>query len=158
MGRETTIIVRVDPHQRVRRLVMKKAVFLFAAGLLLLAGLPAFSQAQAQTYTKDAYVKTFAVEKVWVDNLGYVVTFFNSHQQVQNIYVPITWFNKGPNSKAEIIYDSSNRFPYVSIFWADGKFDHINLYVLSNYDSPSWGVLIGDYASQFNVQDITLNF
>jgi hypothetical protein len=155
MGGETTIIVSVD-HSKESGGSMKKAAIVLAAGLLLLAGLPAFSQ--AQTYTKDAYVKTIGVQKVWVHELGYMLTFFNSHQQMQNIYVPVTWFNQGPASKAEIIYDNNLKYPFISIFWADGKFDHINLYVLSNFNSVTWGVLTGDLTTQFNVQDVPPDF
>jgi hypothetical protein len=142
----------------IRRLRMKKAGIIVAAGILLLAGLPAFSQAQA--YPKDAYVKTVPIVKISVHEMGYKVSFFNSHQQLQDIYVPLTWFNKGPNSKADLIYDRAATFPYISVFWIDGKFDHVNIYVLTDFSSPTWDVLIaaGDLSNLFDVQDIPPNF
>ena len=107
---------------------MKKAVVLLSAGLFLLASFFAFSQQQANP--KDAYVKTVHIVKIWVSSLGYKVTFVNSYQQLQDIYVPITWFNNGPTSKAELVWGNSTAYPYFSIFWVDGSFDHITLYVL----------------------------
>jgi hypothetical protein len=74
---------------------MKKAVILFAAGLLLLASLPAFSQAATQpqvpaatattqapgaqnAYPKDIYYKTVALLKVWLHPLGYKLQFLTA--------------------------------------------------------------------------------
>jgi hypothetical protein len=145
-------------HERLRRLRMKRAGIVIVVGLLLCVGLPAFSQ--AQTYPKDAYVKTVPLMKVWMNQLGYVLQFFSSKSQVANIYVPISWFNKGADSKADIIYGNEPSYPYCSIFWVDGKFDHIKLYVLNNYNSPSWGVVGSgiDLTSNFNVQEVPKDF
>jgi hypothetical protein len=138
---------------------MKKAVILFAAGLFLLASLPAFSQAQT-TYPKDAYAKTIPLLKVWVHDLGYKLQFFNSNSQVADIYVPLTWFNKGALSKADIVYANEKGFPYCTIVWVDGVFDHITLYVLNDFRSQTWGVLNvpGDLSAQFNVQEVPKEF
>ena len=142
---------------------MKKAVILFAAALFLLASLPAFSQAQTQaqnTYAKDAYVKTIPLLKVWLHDLGYKVQFFNSNSRVSDIYVPLTWFNKGAQSKADIVYGNEKGFPYCTIVSIDGAFDHITLYVLNDFGSQTWGVLNvpGDLSAQFNVQEVPKEF
>ncbi len=137
---------------------MKKPVILFAAALLLLASLPAFSQAAA--YPKDAYVKTIHIVKVWTSQLGYRVQFFSSKSQVSDIWVPMTWFNTGIDSKADIVYGATAEFPYMTIVWVDGKFDHITLYVKEDYRDLSWGELSEavDYSSQFNVTDVPREF
>ena len=138
---------------------MKRAGFVLAAGLLLMSSLPSFAQ-QANTNPKDAYYKVVPIVKVWMHQLGYMVQFWSSKSQISNIYIPLTWFNQGPNSKADIIYGNERGYPYLSIFWVDGKFDHVNLYVLNNYDSLTWGVLsqATDLTSQFNVQEVPKEF
>lgn len=137
---------------------MKKPGILFVAIVLMLSSLPAF--AQEQSYPKDAYVKTVPLMKVWMHQLGYVLQFWNSHSQIGEIYVPATWFNKGPASKADIIYGNDRAYPYCAIVWVDGKFDHINLYVPDNYDSPAWGVLetSADLTSKFDIQEVAKDF
>ena len=137
---------------------MKKALVAAAVTLLLLAGLPLF--AQTQTYPKDAYYKSIPVIKVWLHPLGYLLQYFNSKSQVASIYVPLTWFNQGVNSKAEIVYGSEWSAPYAVMFWFDGKFDHIALYVTQNFDSQSWGVLenVTDRSAQFKVEDVPMSF
>jgi hypothetical protein len=137
---------------------MKKAVILFAVGFILLASLPAFSQ--AQNYPKDAYLKSVPILKVWVHPLGYMVQFFNSKSQVSELYVPLSWFNKGSLSKADLIYGNEKGFPYFTIYWVDGAFDHIALYVLPDFRSLTWGVLstAEDFTDKFNVQDVPKEF
>ena len=137
---------------------MKKPVICIAVAFVLLASLPAFSQ--AQNYPKDAYVKSVHIVKIWAHQLGYKVQFFSSKSRVSDIYVPLTWFNKGIESKADIVYGNSAELPYFTIVWVDGKFDHITLYVWQDYRDLSWGVLggAGDLTSQFNVEDVPREF
>ncbi|MGO9307534.1 MAG: hypothetical protein ACLQDL_00750 [Spirochaetia bacterium] len=159
---------------------MKRAGIILAACLLLISGLPLFAQASAGTTTgttagttasatagsstnptpKDAYYKSIPLIKVWAHQLGYMVQFWTSKSQVASIYIPLTWFNLGPNSKADIIYGNEPTYPRLVIFWVDGKFDHVNLYVLDNFDSLTWGVLnqAGDYTTQFNVEEVPKDF
>ena len=139
---------------------MKRAVFFLAAVLLLLACLPAFSQQQQQPYPKDAFVKTVHIEKIWVHPLGYEVVYFMSTYQMGTMFVPVAWFRGGVNAKAELIYGNSPEYPYFSIFWIDGKFDHVRLYVLENYSSRTWDVIDPsvDLTARFNVQEPPKDF
>jgi hypothetical protein len=144
---------------KIRRLRMKKRGMICIAIVLLLAGLPVFAQ-ESSGAAKDAYVKSVPLIKVWIHQLGYVLQFWNSHSQIQEIYVPLTWFNRGPASKADIVYGNDRSYPYCSIFWVDGKFDHLRLYVFSDYNSPTWGVMgaTTDMDKSFDVQDIPKEF
>jgi hypothetical protein len=144
---------------KIRRLRMKKRGMICVAVVLLLAGLPAFAQ-ESSGAAKDAYCKSIPLIKVWIHQQGYVLQFWNSHSQVQDIYIPISWFNKGSASKAYIVYGNDRAFPYCSIFWVEGKFDHIRLYVFDDYHSPTWGVLeaTSEMDKSFEVQDITKEF
>lgn len=120
---------------------MKKALVAAAVTLLLLAGLPLFAQTQTQTSDnqQQAYYKTIPIMKIWLHPLGYLIQYFNSRQQVAQIYVPLTWFNKGINSKAEILYGNEADYPYCTIYWVDGKFDHLRIYALTNLEFRDLG-------------------
>jgi hypothetical protein len=89
-----------------------------------------------------------------------MLQFYTSKSQVGEIYVPLTWFNKGIDSKAEIVYGNERSYPYASIFWVDGKFDHIKIYALNYYESPTWGVLetVTDRTAKFNVEEVPKEF
>ncbi len=98
--------------------------------------------------------------KIWSSSQGYVVQFWNSKSQISTLYVPVTWFNQGSLSKADLVYGAGPEFPYFKIVWVDGKFDHITLYVLENFESLSWGVLSSsvDLTSQFDTQEPPKDF
>ena len=137
---------------------MKKPVILTAAVLMLLASLPSFSQ--ALSYPKDAYIKSVHIQKIWTHQLGYKVQFFSSKSKPSEFYVPLTWFNKGVDSKAKIVFGNTAEYPYFTVVWVDGKFDHITLYVQQDYRDLTWGELsgAGDLSSQFNVEDVPKEF
>jgi hypothetical protein len=167
MAVETTIIWGVSELRR-RRM---KWASLIAAVLLLGIAIPSFAQQAGTTqggsaadtssgYAKDVYYKVVPLLKVWTGQLGYVVTFFNSSSQVQTVYIPLTWFNNGPASKADLVYALGANIPYMTVFWADGKFDHVALYVSSDIRASSNGVLSEstDNSKQFDVQEIPRSF
>ena len=137
---------------------MKRPVILMCAALVLLSSLPAFSQ--AQNYPKDAYIKSIHIVKIWSAPEGYKVQFFNSKSRISDIYIPLTWFNKGVDSKAEIVYGVTAEYPYITIVWIDGKFDHVTLHVMQDYRDLSWGELEGaaDNSALFNVEDVPKDF
>ncbi len=137
---------------------MRKPVILFAALCVLLASLPAFSQ--ASLYPKDAYVKSVHIIRIWSHQLGYKLQYFTSKSTVAEIYVPLTWFNKGIDSKANIIFGNSAEYPYFTIVWIDGKFDHITMYVREDFRDLTWGELreAGDLTAAFNVEDVPKEF
>ncbi|HVO40564.1 MAG TPA: hypothetical protein VMV03_16140 [Spirochaetia bacterium] len=142
---------------------MKRAICVLWAGIVLLAGLPAFSQAQAaqpqsaqaQGYPKEAYVKNVPLVRIYIHPLGYKCVYLKGNMQIGEIYVPLSWFNLGVTSKAEISYGPTSDRPYVSISWVDGKFERIVINASSDMAGPTWGTLSPavDLAAQFNVQE-----
>jgi hypothetical protein len=155
---------------------MKRAIaFLFAVALLF-AGASAFAQAQpaqpsqaAQPsqppstqagYPKEAYVKNIPFFKILVHPLGYEILFWKSDMTVAFMYVPLTWFQGGVMSTAAITYGNSADRPYVSIYWVDGKFDHITINAQSDMMGPTWGQLDPtlNLTEQFNIQEPSREF
>jgi hypothetical protein len=139
---------------------MKRAGLMLTAGLMLVASLPSFAQ-ENKANPKDAYYKTVTIEKIWMHPLGYVVQYWTSKSQVATAYVPFTWFNQGVNSKADIIYGSGPaNAPHMVIFWVDGKFDHMRLFVDENTGGLTWGVASESSSldNKFDVQCPPLDF
>jgi hypothetical protein len=136
---------------------MKKIVLL-CAGILLLASAVAFSQAEQKKIT-DVFVKTVPVVKVYTHQLGYKVIYVKSTLEMGTLYLPLTWFGKAAG-KGDLVWEDLSEPTYFSIFWADGKFDHIVLHVPNNLSSPIWGELEDspDVAAKFNVEEPQLNF
>ena len=136
---------------------MKKSVFLAVGILFLFCGF-AFSQAQT-TATPDVFVKTVPVAKIYTHVLGYKVVYVKSTLEMGTLYLPLTWFGKSAG-KAMIVWQSPAEPTHFSIFWVDGKFDHIVLYAPENMGSPVWGVLetSEDVTPLFNVDEPKVSF
>jgi hypothetical protein len=125
--------------------------------LLVLACSAVFAQQNAE---QDVYVKSVHIARVYPHLLGYRILYFTSAMQYAEMYVPSTWFSFGGGGKANVIWGASSEFPYMTIYWADGKFDRILLYLHSNMHDASWGSLPPgiDLTAQFNVQEPPRNF
>lgn len=119
---------------------MKKllAILIFA---LFVAGV-------ASAAESTLYAKAVAIQKVTSHEKGYKVTYFTSHGELKTVYVPLEWFYQVGEYKtsdgfikAEIVRGAGSSYPYMQIFWKDGKFHHLRLFVKDNYDDRMWGVV-----------------
>jgi hypothetical protein len=133
---------------------MKRTVVLVALVFLVLG----VFAASAQEQDPKLYVKTVSIMKILNHALGYKVLYLKSNMDVGEFYVPHTWFKAG--GKAELVLGNTPAFPYFSVFYRDGKFDHIKLYAHENIQHLSWGKLkrqAGD-SSKFEVETLDLEF
>ncbi len=138
---------------------MKRAGIVLAAGLLLAVTLPSFAQ-EKKTYPQDAYYKSVGIEKIWRHPLGYIVQYWTSRSEMATAYVPFTWFNQGITSKADLVYGAGPGYPYMVVYWVNGKFDHLRLYVSDNPNDLTWGVASaqGGLDAKFDVQGPPLEY
>jgi hypothetical protein len=133
---------------------MKRKIVLVVLMTLLL-GVFAVS---AQDQDPKIYVKTVSIMKILNHSLGYKVLYLKSSMDVGEFYVPHSWFKAG--GKAELVMGNTPAFPYFSVFYREGKFDHIKLYAHDNIQHLSWGRLktqAGD-SSKFEVETLDLEF
>ena len=133
---------------------MKRTVLLFALILLVLG----VFVVNAQEQDPKLYVKTVGIMKVLNHALGYKVLYLKSTMELGEFYIPHSWFKAG--GKAELILGDTPAFPYFSVFYRDGEFDHIKLCAHENIQHLSWGRLkrqVGD-SSKFDVETLDLEF
>ncbi len=135
-----------------------KKLMLFLAVLFITVGM-SFAQ------TSDMYVKSVSISKIYSHKLGYRVVFMKSNTQMEVFYVPKTWFEtaavSGSAPKAEVLYGNEDSYPYFSIFWKDGKFDHIRLYLKNNLADLTWGEINpawGNLTKKFDIDTLDLKF
>jgi hypothetical protein len=97
------------------------------------------------------------VVKVFSHAEGYRVVYRKGALDVADVYIPITWFV--PGGKAELIKGHDTSYPYLIVYYKDSKFDHVKLFVLSNYKDISWGTLSQDEGrGKFDVQELKIQF
>lgn len=134
---------------------MKKRILILAVlvSLLLLAGASLWA---AESEESEYYYKNVILTKVYKHNLGFKLLYRKSDMQYTTIYLPMEWFY-GAASKGELVYGDDPDYPYCSIFWRNGEFAHIRLYLPMDQNDPSWGDLdtTKDFSAQFDVDTLT---
>jgi hypothetical protein len=112
---------------------MKRAIACF---LLLTLGILAFGQEQPRVYVVSA-----PILKILSHPEGYKVLYLrNSDLKVDEFYIPHRWLAKS-GGKAEMVFGRDPSYPYFSLFYRDGKFDFIRLYVMEDVKDLTWGIL-----------------
>ena len=108
----------------------------------------------------DYFVKTLPITKIYPHGKGFKVLFVKSDLNLGSFYVPITWFaGSGTANKADIVYGNDLSFPYCSIFWNKGVFDHIRLYVMKDKNHETWGVLgAKEDLTKFDTETLEIEF
>jgi hypothetical protein len=135
---------------------LKKLILLITI-ILIISSVAAFAE------SSDFYVKTLPIIKVYDHSLGYRVVYMKNNFDLTAIYIPKGWFGNasstGEAPKAELVAGKDSTYPYFSVFWKAGKFDHIRLYLQNDLNDPSWGDLdpLVDISEKFNVETIELN-
>ena len=133
---------------------MKRTVMLVALFFLILG----VFAVNAQEQDPELYVKTVSIMKILNHALGYKVLYLKSSMEVGEFYVPHSWFKAG--GKAELVLGNGPAFPYFSVFYRNGEFDHIKIYAAENIRHLSWGRLkryVGD-SSKFEIETLDLEF
>ncbi len=137
---------------------MKKRSFF--CGLILFLLLAGFVGAE----TSEFFVKTVPVNKVYQHRLGYRIAYTKGDHTLGVIYVPHRWFVREAGTdnepKAELVTGYGKAVPYFSIFWRNGEFHHIRLYLEENLNALSYGELDNPQAfdQRFEVETLDPEF
>jgi hypothetical protein len=134
--------------------IVKKGLIICIAFVLFLA-FSAVSFAEESEF----FVKTVPISKVYTHLLGYKVVYIKSDLSLGTFYVPLQWFT-APAAKGDLIWGNHPSFPYFSIFYKNGEFSHIRLYVRRAKSHQSWGNLAPDPAlkEKFDIDTLELEF
>jgi hypothetical protein len=114
---------------------------------VILAVFPAAAQdadsgSSSKKYENESeYYPVFVqVEKVYNYSKGYIVRYRKGPFQMANAYLPIEWF-KGTSGKGQIVRQgSANTWPRLVVYYKDGEFSHVRLYVHRDRNHETWGV------------------
>ncbi|AEF80336.1 hypothetical protein [Leadbettera azotonutricia] len=121
--------------------MMKKALFAVLIGLVLGIGPTLFAQEKSQRKESEFYYFSVPIEKIYSYRSGYVVTYRKGINKMTRTYIPHSWF-EGPNGKAEEIgLGSGKAWPSLTVYYKNGEFSHVRLYVRRERSHESWGIV-----------------
>ena len=144
---------------------MKKVFWMSALCVAFVAVMPVAAQQQDSPF----YYLNVAIERVFPHRRGYVIDYQTgaTGMRTERIYLPLEWFHDGSRRedgmpKGELIYlPSGNSWPYLTVFYRDGEFSHVRLYLRRDRTHQTWaGVPMGaNIDSRFDgVESIELKF
>jgi hypothetical protein len=121
-----------------------KKVVLLVAVCIALASVPVFAQedgAESASSSSYYYVNV-PVQKVYPYEKGYAVTYRKGAVDSAMAYLPLEWLKEkaGEASKLEIILlGPGPRWPYLTVYYKDGVFSNVRLYVRRERSHETWG-------------------
>jgi hypothetical protein len=116
---------------------LKKLVVLIVLGIVLAGGMTA--QEISPDKQSEYYYVNVPLEKVYPYRKGYVVQYRKRINEMAAAYLPLEWF-QGTDGKGEIIrIGSGPSWPNLTIYYKNGEFSHVRLYVRREANHESWG-------------------
>jgi hypothetical protein len=138
---------------------MRKILFT-AIVIGMLAVIPAIAQEIPEDQKSEFYYINVPIEKVFMHQKGYAVQYRTGTTKRGMAYIPVDWF-KDPGGKGDLIYLSSGtQWPYLTVFYKNGEFDHLRLYIREERTHETWGNIPSNAKidDRFEVEEITLEF
>ena len=116
--------------------------------------------AQDQGGERDVlYAINVPVQRVFPHSLGYKVVYDRSDLYPGEVYLPGRWFT-GAAARGELIYSRHPSVPYMVIFYRNGEFSHLRLFVSANRSDRTWGTLPSgqDLREQFSTEELVIRY
>jgi hypothetical protein len=142
-----------------RRTGLKKRIIIVAIIMVMVAGFSVAQEQQEEQQDNEAryFVHTVYLNQVFRHRLGFKVTYTAENLDYKEVYLPTSWFTQAAG-KGEIIRTSSKSAPYMDVYYAEGEFSHVRLFVRENPFHVTWGRL-GDEPNveeKFNKETLEL--
>ena len=140
---------------------MKRLVITAIFIAVFAAGLPVFAQTIPEDRSSEYYYVNVTVEKVWPYRSGYIVQYRKGPYTYGRVFLPIDWFTNTADKGEIINLPPGNAWPSLSVYYLNGEFSHVRLYVHRWRSHQTWGnvPLNVDVDEEFrNVETINIKF
>jgi len=118
---------------------MKKFVFAAVFIVSLAVGLPVFAQNQKDERDSEYYYVNITLEKIFPYRRGYVVQYRKGILQYGRAYLPAEWFTNVDSTGEVIPLPPGKSWPSMTVYYKNGVFSHLRLYVHRLPTHESWG-------------------
>jgi len=136
---------------------LKKCIFIVTILVVMIAGISVAQEEQQEDGESPYFVHTVYLNQVFRHRLGFKVTYTAENLDFKQLYIPSSWFTEA-GGKGEIIRIASKSVPYMQVYFREGEFSHVRLFVHSNPSHISWGRLGKEPSleEKFNVETLDL--
>jgi len=133
---------------------MKKLIVFI---ILLALIVPVFAQERTNQRPGVYYINV-PVEKIYPVADGYLVQYRSMSNVIATVGVPVEWFYDS-GGRAELIrLEDGGDWPTMSVFYVDGEFSHVRIYIHRAKSHRTWGnVPQGTDVSRYFQNRETLN-
>jgi hypothetical protein len=118
---------------------MKKLVFAAIFVVFLAVGLPIFAQTQRDERDSEYYYVNITLEKIFPHRKGYIVQYRKGFFQYGRAYLPSEWFTSADSKGEVIVLPAGKSWPSMTVYYKDGLFSHVRLYVHRWASHETWG-------------------
>ena len=118
---------------------MKKLIMAAVVLAVFALGSPLFAQQISPEKSSEYYYKSITLEKVYPSRAGYILQYRKGVNGIGRLYVPNEWFTDAA-SRAELInLPPGKNWPSVTVFYKEGEFSHLRLYIHRWRGHNTWG-------------------
>jgi len=120
---------------------MKKLFVAAVFTVFLVIGSSVFAQDKPKDKQSEYYYKNVTVEKIYPYRTGYVVQYRRGINSMDKAYLPITWFTSSAGKGEIVTLPNGNVWPSMTVYYKNGEFSHVRLYVHHVTSHETWGTL-----------------
>jgi hypothetical protein len=139
---------------------VKKLFFVIVACVILSAAAPLFAQKISGDRESKHYYVRVDLEKIYPYRKGYIVQYRKGANQMSRTYIPYEWFTTAAG-KGSLVTVEGTAWPSMTVFYNEGKFDRVALYVHRSKGHATWGSvpLTVNVDDKFeNVEELQIEF
>ncbi|MDR1106215.1 MAG: hypothetical protein LBL44_07645 [Treponema sp.] len=140
---------------------MKKFLFTMIILTGITAALPLFAQTISEGKESEYFYVHVNIEKIYAYRKGYVVLYRKGVNQMAQAYLPLEWFTEVAGKGELVSLQAPTAWPYMTVYYKSGEFDHVKLYVRKARAHETWGIvpLHVNIDDKFeNITDVRLEF
>jgi len=136
---------------------MKKLLVGVVFIAFFVTGMTVFAQDDQDKKNTEYYYKNISLERIYPHSKGYIVLYRSGINRLSTAYLPMEWFNSGEVKSEIVTLPRGQAWPYMSVYYSEGEFSHVRLYVHPQTSHRTWGVAPRD-ANFEGIETLELKF
>jgi hypothetical protein len=143
---------------------MKKIFWVSALCIAFISVMPVIAQEENSKIGSPYYYVNVPIERVYPYKKGYIIDYQTgtTGTRTARTYIPLEWFETGPRAETGeppkgdvILMGAGTAWPYLTVYYKEGEFSHVRLYLRKERNHRSWGSLQRGVNLDEHFEDVT---